>query len=78
MTIEVTDDIAAAVAEKGFRLHGHGFHVTKVSKAKEVTGVKTVAAVVKNDGKYYNLRGQVVANPTKGLYIINGKKVVLK
>ncbi len=78
VTIEVTDDIAAAVAEKGFRLHGHGFHVTKVSKAKEVTGVKTVAAVVKNDGKYYNLRGQVVANPTKGLYIINGKKVVLK
>ena len=44
VTIEVTDDIAAAVAEKGFRLHGHGFHVTKVSKAKEVTGVKTVVS----------------------------------
>ena len=46
VTIEVTDDIAAAVAEKGFRLHGHGFHVTKVSKAKDVTGIKTVYGTI--------------------------------
>ena len=78
VTIEVTDDIAAAVAEKGFRLHGHGFHVTKVSKAKDVTGIKTVTAAAKKDGKYYNLNGQVVTNPTKGLlYILNGRKIVL-
>ena len=43
VTIEVTDDIAAAVAEKGFRLHGHGFHVAKVSKAKTVSGTITPA-----------------------------------
>lgn len=30
------------------------------------------------DGVYYNLAGQRVQNPTKGIYIINGKKVVLK
>ncbi|MBR1505409.1 MAG: chitobiase/beta-hexosaminidase C-terminal domain-containing protein [Prevotella sp.] len=29
------------------------------------------------DGEYYNLAGQRVAQPTKGLYIVNGKKVVL-
>ena len=29
-------------------------------------------------GEYYNLAGQRVANPTKGLYIVNGKKVVIK
>ena len=46
VTIEVTDDIAAAVAAKGFRLHGHGFHVTKVSKAKDVTGIKTVSGTI--------------------------------
>ena len=46
VTIEVTDDIAAAVAEKGFRLHGQGFHVTKVSKAKDVTGIKTVYGTI--------------------------------
>ena len=32
VTIDVTGDIAAAVAAKGFRLHGHGFHVVKVTK----------------------------------------------
>ena len=31
-----------------------------------------------NSGEYFNLAGQRVANPTKGLYIVNGKKVILK
>ena len=30
------------------------------------------------DGIIYNLAGQRVQNPTKGIYIINGKKVVIK
>lgn len=30
------------------------------------------------DGAYYNLAGQRVTNPTKGLYIVNGRKVVVK
>ena len=30
------------------------------------------------DGLYYNLLGQPVMNPTKGFYIFNGKKVVIK
>ena len=29
-------------------------------------------------GKVYNLAGQRVAQPTKGLYIVNGKKVIVK
>ena len=31
-----------------------------------------------NSGEFYNLAGQRVANPTKGLYIVNGRKVVIK
>ena len=30
------------------------------------------------NGEFFNLAGQRVAQPTKGLYIINGKKVVIK
>ena len=30
------------------------------------------------EGTYFNLAGQRVAQPTKGLYIVNGKKVVIK
>ena len=43
----------------------------------ETTGVKEVKAQ-KVDGEYYNLAGQRVAQPTKGLYIVNGKKVIMK
>jgi len=30
------------------------------------------------DGTIYNLQGQKVDHPTRGIYIINGKKVVIK
>ena len=41
------------------------------------TGIKNVKADAQNSA-YYNLAGQKVANPQKGLFIHNGKKVVLK
>lgn len=41
------------------------------------TGIEAVAAE-KNNGEVYNLNGQRVIAPQKGLYIVNGKKVILK
>ena len=45
----------------------------------DVTGIEDA---VKSDElrvkSYYNLAGQRIAQPTKGLYIVNGKKVVVK
>ena len=43
-------------------------------------GATGINAVENEQGEsvIYNLRGQRVENPTKGLYIINGKKVILK
>jgi hypothetical protein len=43
-----------------------------------VTGIKNIQKYTKDDDRYYNLSGQRVENPTKGLYIKNGKKVVVK
>ena len=40
---------------------------------KEVNGVKDV-----NDDSYFDLQGRKVAQPTKGLYIMNGKKYVIR
>lgn len=43
------------------------------------TGFNTVKGSEFNiNGEVYNLAGQRVAQPTKGLYIVNGKKVVIK
>jgi len=41
------------------------------------TAINTVKAA-NEQGVVYNLQGQQVMQPTKGLYIINGKKVVIK
>jgi hypothetical protein len=45
----------------------------------ETTGVDDVRSKM-SDGRseYFNLAGQRVAQPTKGLYIVNGKKYVIK
>ena len=43
------------------------------------TGINAVqGSELTVNGEYYNLAGQRVAQPTKGLYIVNGKKVVVK
>lgn len=45
----------------------------------ETTKIGTIDAQGEIEaGKVYNLRGQRVQNPAKGLYIVNGKKVILK
>ena len=40
------------------------------------TGIKTVEVKAQNNGVIYNLAGQIVKNAQKGIFIINGKKVV--
>lgn len=42
------------------------------------TGIDGVKSVETYDNRYYNLAGQYVAHPTKGIYIVNGKKVIVK
>ena len=46
---------------------------------EETTGVNTLNVEHKTmNGDYYDLQGRKVAQPAKGLYIVNGKKVVIK
>ena len=42
-----------------------------------VDGINQLETARQNSGVVYDLQGRVVKNPTKGIYIINGKKVVL-
>ena len=43
-----------------------------------ITGISQLNANRKLDGTIYNLNGQKMEKAQKGLYIINGKKVVVK
>ena len=42
------------------------------------TGISESSREAVGSGRYYNLQGVEVVHPRKGLYIVNGKKVVLK
>ena len=46
---------------------------------EEITSVNDIRSKSDDErGDYYNLNGQRVAHPAKGLYIVNGKKVIIK
>ena len=44
----------------------------------ETTGIKELETEKMNNNKYYNLQGIEIAHPVKGIYIHNGKKVIVK
>ena len=44
---------------------------------RDVTGVEEVVTIFENDA-VYDISGRRVMHPTKGLYIVNGKKVFIK
>jgi hypothetical protein len=44
----------------------------------DVVGIAGVKSENKLDGTVYNLNGQKVEKAQRGLYIVNGKKVVVK
>ena len=64
--LALTSDPGASGA-RSLDLEGN---VTGISKTEDVRS--------KKDDVYYDLQGRRVLNPTKGLYIVNGKKVIVK
>ena len=59
---------------------GEPFNFTAVVLVKDgATGIDaTLVNSEKVNSQYFNLAGQRVAQPAKGLYIVNGKKVLVK
>ena len=45
---------------------------------EEATAIETVSEESSTADQYYDLSGRRVVKPTKGLYIVNGKKVTIK
>lgn len=68
-TIKITSFRAYLTAETSARSLSIVF-------ADETTGISEVSVV--KDKNYFNLGGQRVSKPAKGLYIMNGKKVMIK
>lgn len=56
-----------------------GARVALLFSDGETTAVQTIEAIERpQSDKIYNISGQQVVKPTRGFYIINGKKVIIK
>jgi len=73
------------VTESPFRAYFEGTSTAAtatslgISFGGNTTGIAEIDTLRKvEDNKFYNLNGQRVSQPKKGLYIVNGKKVVIK
>ena len=74
---EVKVPAGKAVLHLGNEQAGANARVLKIDDS--ATGVKEVIEVNGvNDGRFYDLNGRRVSKPTKGMYILNGRKVVVK
>jgi len=60
-------------------IQGHGVIISKVVvKAPEASGIKNTVIYQNDDNTIYNLKGQRVENPQHGIYIQNGKKIIVR
>lgn len=66
------------LAQLGLIIHGSNVKLTKVVCHAITAGISSSTVSLPQDGKYYNLQGQQIARPSKGIYICNGKKYVMR
>ncbi len=66
--LHTTEDLVGASEAKGVVMSFGG----------ETTGITSIQSADAANGAYYTISGVRVANPTKGLYIKDGKKVIIK
>ncbi|MBQ9203093.1 MAG: Ig-like domain-containing protein [Prevotella sp.] len=66
-------------AGKAYLVSPAGANFLRFDFDDETTGItNNNREDITNNGEYFNLAGQRVAQPAKGLYIVNGKKVVIR
>ena len=63
------------------QVEGKGFNITSIvltnSLSGEITTINESVVETANDGRIYTIMGQEVSEPTQGIYIRNGKKIVV-
>lgn len=62
---------------ESFLKAGQGNVSVTLSLSSGTTSINCPRNTANEDGVYYSLNGQRMENPSKGIYIINGKKVIL-
>ena len=75
-TITFDESIYKVLAQKGMAIQGHGVRLNKVLLSNPTTGIQSLRFSPVNRRAIYTIDGRRVAQPTKGIYIQNGRKVI--
>ena len=67
-----------STAPEFLTIGGETTGISQIENGKFSDGAECGVAKTIDNSEVYNLNGQRVAQPTKGLYIVNGKKVIIK
>ena len=76
--ITFNDDVFSIILQKGIVFQGHGIRLKRVELTGSATAIPSVVRASDTNNVIYNLAGQRVTNPTKGIYIRNGKKFIIR
>lgn len=74
----VGDKIISLPSNSAFLRLASGMRLARVFMDEETTGINVIGAQKENIPVVYDLQGRCVQTPSKGLYIINGKKVLYR
>ena len=72
----VVDNKAFLILDES--LAAAGANIQFVSAEEYADGINETVVAAEGSKNVYDLQGRLVSNPTKGLYIVNGKKMVIK
>jgi len=79
ITVTFSQDVYNKLSQSGMIIQGNNVTITKaVLEGTPVTGITPLRIERPADNLIYNLSGQRVSSPSKGVYIQNGKKFILK
>ncbi len=77
--LETDSDLTPSSSDPGPSTPAPALNLIFGGEGEGTTAINTVSKnPVVEDGIYYSLQGVAVKNPSKGLYILNGKKVIVK
>ncbi len=76
-TITFSEDVYNQLVSKGLAIQGHGVRMNKVVLGAP-TAISTISTPSCDGGHYYSLNGMRSNTPTRGIYIKNGKKYIVR
>lgn len=77
-TFYLANDQMVATNKAYLQLSGDGSKANLIFPNGDATSISSIMGEADNTNVYYNLQGMQVSNPTKGMYIVNGKKIMVK